>query len=78
MVSIILILIVIAIVGLVVATSIRIVPQAEAYVVERLGAYMETWEVGFHVKFHLWISSCLRSIERTSGRFSTTACDHKR
>lgn len=50
MVSIILILIVIAIVGLVVATSIRIVPQAEAYVVERLGAYMETWEVGFHVK----------------------------
>ena len=45
MVSIILILIVIAIVGLVVATSIRIVPQAEAYVVERLGAYMETWEV---------------------------------
>lgn len=50
MVSIILIVIVIAIVGLAVATSIRIVPQAEAYVVERLGAYMETWEVGFHVK----------------------------
>lgn len=50
MVSIILIVIVIAIVGLAVATSIRIVPQAEAYVVERLGAYMETWGVGFHVK----------------------------
>ena len=50
MVSIILIVIVIAIVGLAVATSIRIVPQAEAYVGERLGAYMETWEVGFHVK----------------------------
>lgn len=46
MVSIILILIVIAIVGLVVATSIRIVPQAEAYVVERLGAYELIWKHG--------------------------------
>ncbi len=34
---------------LVVASSIRIVPQSEAYVVERLGAYLTTWNVG--VKF---------------------------
>ena len=27
---------------------IRIVPQANAYVVERLGAYKQTWEVGLH------------------------------
>ena len=29
---------------------IRIVPQAQAYVVTRLGAYKETWDVGFHMK----------------------------
>ena len=36
-------------VGLVV-TNIRIVPQARAYVVERLGAYHGTWQVGLHFK----------------------------
>ncbi|GHU85758.1 peptidase [Clostridia bacterium] len=34
---------------LVIAASIKIVPQAYAYVVERLGAYYTTWETGFHV-----------------------------
>ncbi len=29
---------------------IRIVPQAKAYVIERLGAYKTTWDVGFKVK----------------------------
>ncbi len=29
---------------------IRIVPQAKAYVIERLGAYKTTWDVGFNVK----------------------------
>ncbi len=29
---------------------IRIVPQAHAYVVERLGAYSATWNVGLHIK----------------------------
>ncbi len=33
---------------LIVIKSIRIVPQANAYVVERLGAYQDTWEVGLH------------------------------
>ena len=33
------------------ATScIKIVPQAHAYVLERLGAYSETWNVGLHFK----------------------------
>jgi regulator of protease activity HflC (stomatin/prohibitin superfamily) len=33
-----------------VITNIKIVPQAQAYVVERLGGYKETWEVGLHFK----------------------------
>ena len=32
------------------ATCIRIVPQAQAVVVERLGAYLDTWNVGVHFK----------------------------
>lgn len=47
----ILVLIAIAI-GLLV-TNIRIVPQARAYVVERLGAYHGTWQVGLHFKVPL-------------------------
>ncbi|MFQ8839903.1 MAG: SPFH domain-containing protein [Clostridium fessum] len=42
---------VIAIVVLLILSScIRIVPQARALVVERLGAYLETWSVGVHFK----------------------------
>ncbi|MDR2043991.1 MAG: SPFH/Band 7/PHB domain protein [Clostridium sp.] len=33
-----------------VVSCIRIVPQAQAYVIERLGAYQGTWSVGFHMK----------------------------
>ncbi|MDD6042840.1 MAG: SPFH/Band 7/PHB domain protein [Eubacteriaceae bacterium] len=36
-----------------VATNIRIVPQARAYVIERLGAYNGTWQVGLHFKIPL-------------------------
>ncbi len=31
--------------------NIRIVPQATSFIVERLGAYYETWSVGIHVKW---------------------------
>ena len=34
----------------IVASCIKIVPQAQAYVVERLGAYQDTWNVGLHFK----------------------------
>ena len=34
----------------VLASCIKIVPQAHAYVVERLGAYQGTWGVGLHFK----------------------------
>ncbi len=36
-----------------VASNIRIVPQASAFVIERLGAYSGTWSVGLHVKIPL-------------------------
>ena len=45
-------LVVVLIVLVTVALScFKIVPQAQAYVVERLGAYQGTWSVGFHFKF---------------------------
>ena len=36
---------------LVIARNIRIVQQARAYVIERLGAYKTTWHTGIHIKF---------------------------
>ena len=33
-----------------VAANIKVVPQANAYVIERFGAYAATWGVGLHVK----------------------------
>ncbi len=38
---------------IVIAQNIRIVPQAHAFVIERLGAYLTTWNVGLHVKIPL-------------------------
>ena len=35
---------------MIVLSCIKIVPQANAYVVERLGAYQQTWSVGLHIK----------------------------
>ena len=32
------------------ATCVKIVPQANAFIIERLGGYLETWGVGLHVK----------------------------
>ena len=44
------IIILIIIVIIILASCIKIVPQANAFVVERLGAYQGTWEVGLHFK----------------------------
>ncbi len=38
------------IVGLLIFACVRVVPQAEAYVVERVGSYFETWGNGLHIK----------------------------
>ncbi len=35
---------------LVVVANIKIVPQANAYIIERFGGYSETWQVGLHIK----------------------------
>lgn len=43
-------IIIIALILGIVASCIKIVPQAKAYVVERLGAYHKTWGVGVHFK----------------------------
>lgn len=45
--------IVIALIIWLLVSNIRIVPQARAYVVERLGAYHGTWQVGLHFKVPL-------------------------
>ena len=42
--------IIILVVLIVIIRNIKIVPQAHAYVIERLGAYYKTWETGFHIK----------------------------
>ncbi len=35
---------------IIVGSCIKIVPQAQAFVIERLGAYVGTWHVGLHLK----------------------------
>ena len=44
------IIVLILIVLFLIVSCIKIVPQAHAYDIERLGAYQGTWSVGFHVK----------------------------
>lgn len=46
-------LLLLIIIILLLVTNIRVVPQAKAYVVERLGAYNATWQVGLHFKIPL-------------------------
>ena len=48
--GIILIVILAALVLLILASCVKIVPQAQAFIVERLGGYQGTWEVGMHFK----------------------------
>ena len=43
-------LVILFIIIVILATNIRIVPQASAYVIERLGGYQGTWGVGLHFK----------------------------
>ena len=73
------IIVLILIVLILVTSCFKIVPQASAFVVERLGAYKCTWSVGFHVKVpiidkvakrvilkgRLWILHLSRSLQKT-------------
>jgi len=38
------------VVFLLVVSNIKVVPQSKAYVIERLGAYVGTWQTGLHLK----------------------------
>ena len=51
-----------AVLILIIISCIRIVPQAHAYVIERLGAYHQTWATGLHFK--------LPFVDKISKRFN--------
>lgn len=42
--------IILFVVIILVISNIKIVPQSKAYVIERLGGYYKTWQVGLHLK----------------------------
>ncbi len=42
--------VIILIVVIIIVANVKIVPQANAYVIERFGAYFTTWSTGLHVK----------------------------
>ena len=46
----ILVVILVVVLLLILASCVKIVPQAQAYVLERLGGYRSTWNVGIHFK----------------------------
>lgn len=47
---IIVILILVVLIALILIANIKVIPQARAYVIERLGAYYMTWNTGLHFK----------------------------
>ena len=49
----ILVIILVIILLLVIASCVKIVPQAQAFILERLGGYQTTWDVGLHFKLPL-------------------------
>ena len=70
----ILVIVLIIILLLILASCLKIVPQAHAYVIERLGAYQGTWSVGFHIKMPIIDKVAKKSYpEGTGCRFCTSA-----
>ena len=45
-----LVILLVVLILVILASSIKIVPQANAYILERLGGYRATWNVGVHIK----------------------------
>ena len=74
---------------IVIVSNVKVVPQAHAYVIERLGTYHVTWSTGLHVKIP-FIDKISKKvslhrqnfkesfIKRASNRLPSTACNHKR
>ena len=74
-----LILIVLLLIVLILLLScVKIVPQATAMVVERLGGYRATWSVGLHFKLPIVDRVARRvNLKRAGCRFCTAAGYHK-
>ena len=66
------------IVLIVLVNCIKIVPQAHAMVIERLGGYLTTWSVGLHPQGAIYRQNSKEShLKGAGGRFPATACNHK-
>ena len=71
-------IIIILLIVYIVTSCVRIVPQAQAYVIERLGAYNGTWSVGMHFKVPFIDRVAKRVLFKRAGcRLCTTAGYHK-
>ena len=71
---------VVVIMAIILLSCINVVPQARAYVIERLGGYQGTWGVGIHFKIP-FIDRVARKVDcaqGAGGRFPTTAGYNKR
>ena len=47
-------IIILVVVVLLLCSSVRVVKQAQAYVIERLGTYSGTWQTGIHLKMPIF------------------------
>ena len=64
---------------IVIVSNVKVVPQAHAYVIERLGTYHVTWSTGLHVKIPFIDKISKKSFtKRASDRLPSTTRDHKR
>ena len=50
MIALVVILIIVLFIMAVIIANIKIVPQAQKWIIERLGVYHATWEAGLHIK----------------------------
>ena len=63
---------------IVLIASINIVPQAHAYVIERLGTYHTTWSPGLHLKVPFIDKVAKKNHDDGAGsRFSATSSYHE-
>ena len=72
------IIVLIALVIALLAANIKVVPQAHAFVIERLGAYHATWSTGLHLKIPFIDRTCEEGLaERAGHRFPAAARYHE-
>ncbi len=48
------IIIILVIAVIILGSCVKVVPQAQAYVIERVGGYLTTWHVGLHLKLPIF------------------------